>query len=96
VIQTNRANRRLISNHFSVCVGNSTGVIVHRATTVPNNSTALVCQSHGVPFASFSLPGGGNTELELFAASLQCYRVPSCPVGFEACTLHNANLLGNL
>ena len=52
--------------HFSVYVGNTTGVIV---PPLPNNSTLLVCQSFGTPFANLSLPGNGNTALELFAAS---------------------------
>jgi hypothetical protein len=55
---------------------------------VPNNSTLIVCQSFGVPFANLSLPGGGNTALNMFAASNTTIFMSG---GFW--TLNNANML---
>ena len=51
--------------HFSVYVGNTSLAAI---PPVPNNSTLIVCQSYGVPFANLSLQGA-NTALTMFAAS---------------------------
>jgi hypothetical protein len=50
--------------HFSVYVGNTA---IATVPPLPENSTLLICQSLGIPFANMSLPG--NQELEIFAAS---------------------------
>jgi hypothetical protein len=71
--------------HFSVYVGNTTQAMI---PPVPNNSTLIVCQSFGVPFANLSLPGGGNTALNMFAASNTTIFMSG---GFW--TLNNANML---
>ena len=57
---------------------------------VPNNSTILICLSFGTPFANLSLsvPGGGNTALDFFAASNVTAFMSG---GFW--TLKNANML---
>ena len=71
--------------HFSVYVGNTTMTSI---PLVPTNSTLVVCQSFGVPFANLSLPGGTNTALTMFAASNVTVFMSG---GFW--TLSNANML---